>query len=82
MYQDVIAFELGSGALAGLIAILVTVVILALIVTRIVKHDPRVRIARVGVFVERQRLAELPHLDSEETVVTERKEWPRRKEGE
>ena len=72
--------EVGSGALAGLIAILITVVILAVIVARILKRDVRVRIARLGVFVERQRLREVPPLEPEEDVVTERQEWPERKE--
>jgi hypothetical protein len=48
--------ELGSGALAGLIAVLVTVIVLAMIVARMMKRDQFIRIARVGVFVQRERL--------------------------
>lgn len=73
--------EFGSGALAALIAVLVTIVVLALIVTRIAKRDVRVRVARIGVFVERQRLAELPPLDEpavdEPPDEIDTHEWPR-----
>jgi len=54
----VLAVELGSGALAGLCAILITVIILALILTRIMRRDQLIRIAQVGVFVRRERLGE------------------------
>jgi hypothetical protein len=57
----VLFVELGSGALAGLIALLVTVIILALIASRMMRRDQRIRIARVGVFVQRERIDEVPH---------------------
>jgi len=52
----VLAVELNNGTLAGLISILVTVVILALIVARMMKRDQRIRVARIGVFVQRERI--------------------------
>jgi hypothetical protein len=52
------SFQVGSGALAALIAILLTVIILAVIVGRMMKRDPLIRIARIGVFVQRERLVE------------------------
>lgn len=52
----IVAVGLDTGALAALISILVTVVVLAMIVSRIVKRDPRIRVAQVGVFVRRELL--------------------------
>jgi len=49
-------FEVGGGGLAALCAILLTVVVLALIVARMMKRDPTIRIARLGVFIQRERL--------------------------
>jgi hypothetical protein len=55
------AVELTSGTLAGLISVLVTIVILALIVARMMKRDQRIRVARIGVFVQRERIDEMPY---------------------
>lgn len=53
-----LGFELGGGALAGLVVVTVAVVIVAWLILRIVGRDHLVRVARVGVFVERQRVGE------------------------
>lgn len=73
--------QFGGGALAALIAVLITVVILAVIVMRIARADARVRIARLGVFVERQRVDELPELPELEPLdEQDTSEWPRRRD--
>lgn len=53
-----LGFQLGGGALAGLIVVTVAVVIVAWLILRIIGRDHLVRVARIGVFVERQRVGE------------------------
>lgn len=53
-----LGFELGGGALAGLIVVTVAIVIVAWLILRIVGKDHLIRIARIGVFVERQRVGD------------------------
>lgn len=74
--------EVGNGALAALLGILVTVIVLALIVARLTLRAPLTRIARIGVFFERELLAEPePETHRIDPAEDETKiEWPRREE--
>ena len=71
-------------SLAGLIVIVVGVLLALLIAARIVRADRTIRIARLGVFVERQRVVDLPpadlepdELDPDDANTVELRRWPR-----
>lgn len=69
-------FNLSGNGLVALIVMVVALVFVALVIAKVVARDRSIRTSRIGVFIERERYDET---DDEE--ITERKEWPQRKEG-
>ena len=66
-------------ATSDLAIIAIAGVIAALLLYRIFKGEPRTRIARLGVFIERELLGidESDEQPEQDTEIIERKEWPR-----
>lgn len=63
--------EINGGTLAAFIVLILAIVVVLAVGIRLFVRDPRIRVARFGVFIERERLDD-PHEDEEQ----ERKEDP------
>lgn len=73
--------EVDGGTLAAFVVLVLAVVIVIVFGVRLLVRDPRVRVARFGVFIERERVDDLEGGGQEleptvEQPAIDRVEWP------
>jgi len=66
----VTAVSLDGYSLAAVVVLALAVVFVITVAARLIKRDQSIRIARFGIFIERE------HFNGDEQI-TERKEWPK-----